>query len=123
MEQELKCGSCIHDDVCHQVAECTCYIPGFTCDEYVPRTSGKITININNKIQVKLTDFGKSILDEEVYRLKQVSGAPDNYIPYETDDNGYTEFQMWQFINIFGDYLYNGAIQVIESNEILVEVE
>lgn len=63
MEQELKCDSCIHDDVCHQVAECTCYIPGFTCDEYVPRTSGKITININNKIQVKLTNFGKSILD------------------------------------------------------------
>ncbi len=122
MEQELKCDSCIHDDVCHQVAECTCYIPGFTCDEYTPRTSGKITININNKIQVKLTDFGKSILDEEIYRLKQVSGVPDNYTLYETNDNGYTEFQLWQFINIFGDYLYNGAIPVIENNEILVEV-
>lgn len=122
MEQELKCDSCIHDDVCHQVAECTCYIPGFTCDEYTPRTSGKATININNKIQVKLTDFGKSILDEEVYRLKQASGVPDNYTPYETDDNGYTEFQLWQFINIFSDYLYNGAIQVIENNDMLVEV-
>ena len=81
-----------------------------------------ISININNKIKVKLTRFGKSILDKEVCRLKQVSEAPDNYTPYETDDNGYTEFQLWQVMNIFGDYLYNGAIQVIEHNEILVEV-
>lgn len=82
-----------------------------------------ISININNKIKVKLTRFGKSILDKEVCRLKQVSGAPDNYTPYETDDNGYTEFQLWQFMNIFGDYLYNGAIQVIEDNEILMRVD
>lgn len=79
-----------------------------------------ISININNKIKVKLTDFGKSTLDKEVNKLKQISGAPDNYTPYETDDNGYTEFQLWQFMNIFGDYLYNGAIQVIENNKILV---
>ena len=82
-----------------------------------------IAININSKVKVKLTDFGKSILDKEVNKLKQISGAPDNYTPYETDDNGYTEFQLWQFINIFGDYVYNGAIQVIEDNEILVRVD
>lgn len=82
-----------------------------------------ISININNKIKVKLTGFGKSILDKEVNKLKQLSGVPDNYNPYETDDNGYTEFQLWQFMNIFGDHLYNGAIQVIENNEILVEVD
>lgn len=80
-----------------------------------------IAININNKIKVKLTDFGKSILDKEVNKLKQISEAPDNYTPYETDDNGYTEFQLWQFMSIFGDSLYNGNRQIIENNEILVE--
>lgn len=74
-----------------------------------------IAININNKVKVKLTDFGKSILDKEIHRLKQTYEVPDNYIPYETDDNGYTEFQLWQFMNIFGNYLYNGATQVIEK--------
>jgi hypothetical protein len=123
MDQELKCNSCIHDDVCYQVSECLCYIPGFTCNEYIPRTSGKIAININNGIKVKLTDFGRSILDKEVDRLKQVSGVSDNYTPYETDDSGYTEFQLWQFMNFFGEYLYNGATQVIENNEILVKVD
>lgn len=82
-----------------------------------------ISININNKIKVKLTDFGKSILDKEVNKLKQISGAPDNYTPYKTDNNGYIEFQLWQFMNIFGSSLYNGAIQVIENNEMLVEVD
>lgn len=101
MEQKLKCDSCIHDQVCHQVAECTCYIPGFTCNEYIPRTSGTIAININNEIKVKLTDFGRSILDKEIYRLNQAFGLSDNYTPYETDDSGYTEFQLWQFMNIF----------------------
>ena len=55
-------------------------------------------------------------------RLNRVFGLPDNYTPYETDDNGYTEFQLWQFMNFFGEYLYNGATQVIEDNEILVTV-
>lgn len=119
---DLICSDCMHNEVCHQVAECTCYLPNFTCDECIPISSRKITININNKIKVKLTDFGESVLDKAVCRFKQVSGALNNYTPYETDDNGYTEFQLWQFINIFGDYLYNGAINVIENNEMVVEV-
>lgn len=76
-------------------------------------------VNLNDDIKVKLTDFGKEIfykkLDEFDKRL--VSSAL-----LEEDENGWTKFQLWEFMNIYGKYLYNGATKLpIEGTQVFIE--
>jgi len=81
--------------------------------------------NINDQIKVKLTDLGKSILDEYVAKqLEKVSylNLPKDYTPYKTDSRGYTKFSIWEFTNIFGGHFWNGGPQLIENNEIIFNV-
>ena len=78
--------------------------------------------NINDFIKVKLTEHGKSILDKYVSeQLEKVSylHLPRDYTPYPTDCTGYIKFTLWEFMNIFGSYFWNGSIPVIEHNEII----
>lgn len=81
------------------------------------------TYNINNKIKVKLTERGKAILENEVADtmnlLKIFKFTSDDYFPYPEDVDGYTEFQLWNFIRIFGNYFYVGCPLIIEGNEIV----
>lgn len=78
--------------------------------------------NINNNIKVKLTERGKAILEHEVADtiniLKNLNFS-DDYFPYPEDTNGYTEFQLWNFMRIFGNYFYIGCPPIIEKNEII----
>ena len=65
--------------------------------------------NINDKVVVALTEFGKQRLIGDartIYRL----------------DNGKYSFQLWELMSIFGDYMYNGAEQIFIKNEIELEV-
>lgn len=80
-----------------------------------------LNMNINNKIKVKLTDYGNSILKKDVTNtLSMLKGFnyPD-YSPYHTDEDGYTEFTLWDFMRIFGSYFLLGCQQIIEENEII----
>lgn len=80
------------------------------------------TYNINDKIKVKLTKRGKAILKNEVAdtmnMLKNLNFS-DDYFPYPEDEDGYTEFQLWNFMRIFGSYFYIGSLLIIEKNEII----
>lgn len=77
--------------------------------------------NINDKIKVKLTEHGRSIMEKDVTdtlgRLKGFNIS--DYSPYHTDDKGYTEFQLWNFMRIFGPHFWNGCPQILENNEII----
>lgn len=77
--------------------------------------------NVNDKIKVKLTEYGKSILEHEVVNtmtmLKNLRF--DDYFPYPEDENGYTEFQLWNFMRLFGSYFHIGCPLIIERNEII----
>ena len=69
--------------------------------------------NINDYVKVKLTEKGKYIYyhqfdDMNVDILKR-GGKPLNPIELKYDDEGYTEFQMWHLMEIFGKYLFNGC--------------
>lgn len=77
--------------------------------------------NINDEIKVKLTEHGRSILDKDVTNtLGMLKGFNiSDYSPYHTDDEGYTEFQLWDFMRIFGPHFWNGCPQIIENNEII----
>lgn len=80
------------------------------------------TYNINDKIKVKLTERGKAILENEVantMNMLKILNFSDDYFPYPEDEDGYTEFQLWDFIRIFGSYFHVGYLPVIEENEII----
>lgn len=77
--------------------------------------------NINDKIKVKLTEHGRSILEKDVTNtLSMLNGFNyQDYSPYHTDEEGYTEFTLWDFMRIFGSHFQMGCQQIIEKNEII----
>lgn len=81
----------------------------------------KFRYNINDRIKVKLTEHGKAILRRDVIdtmsALKNLRA--DSYSFYLEDEEGYIEFQLWDFMRIFGSYFWNGCPQIIEKNEII----
>lgn len=64
--------------------------------------------NINNYVKVKLTNNGRLILKEQ------------NINPSEED--GWTKFQLWDLMSIFGPYLCNGCDLFFETNIELLNV-
>ena len=76
-------------------------------------------ININQFIKVKLTDYGQQIHIKHYDKyLKSIFPESKN-IPVK-DENGYTKYQLWEFMNIFGAYVFNGEEQIIENNEVYI---
>ena len=79
-----------------------------------------IRINLNEPIKVKLTDWGKEIYYHQYDRTNQIAGreiCKPNF-PKE-DENGYTEFQLWCFIELYGEYIGMTLPNVIEPLEIV----
>lgn len=69
-------------------------------------------VNINSMVKVKLTDVGRKI--HEAY-------FPN--IEIDVDEDGYTKFQVWRLMNIFGQWLTIGGGEHPFDLEILVEVD
>jgi hypothetical protein len=72
--------------------------------------------NVNSNVYVKLTPRGK-----EIYRKfwgEALKGSPiESSSPVlHTDAEGWTEFQMWDLMCIFGSHLYNGCVVPFETN-------
>ena len=80
--------------------------------------------NINDHIKVKLTRLGR-IVHTEHYR-KYLQNMP-HFVPVEwlpdIDDEGFTRYQLHEFMNIFGEYMFVGAEQLFENNLIYFEQE
>lgn len=58
-----------------------------------------ITFNLNDFVLVQLTDSGKAILKQKF---------PTTYQQYQdvADHDGYWKFQAWDFIHLFGPFIY-----------------
>lgn len=77
-------------------------------------------INLNERIKVKLTDYGKEIYYhrfDDVFRQTELSVFKPEFP--KTDEEGYTTFQLWDFIHIYGNYIDMGLPTVIEPLEIV----
>ena len=73
--------------------------------------------NINDYIKVKLTGLGVSIHTEHYLKyLKDCHMFRYAELTPYVDSEGYTKYQLWEFMNIFGEYMYTGSDQVIEKN-------
>ena len=92
------------------------------------------TFNINEPVKVKLTEEGIRILENRHNNLlNQYSDKPEvrkilgEFKTPEVDENGYSSFQLWELMNIFGSYMYNGnpkvpfEMTIAISDEYLVE--
>jgi hypothetical protein len=64
--------------------------------------------NLNDDVKVKLTDHGRDLL------------AKKRRLTRQPDEAGYTKFQLWELMNIFGEHFYNGCSIPFEFNRILL---
>lgn len=55
--------------------------------------------NFNDFVKVRLTDYGRDVL---AMKMNSRTSTP------ETDADGYTKFQLWELMNVFGEHLCNG---------------
>ena len=81
-----------------------------------------VKINLNNQIYVKLTKVGEEIYYDYIKKINDYYGREiiDKYAP-DYEDGGYAKFQLWEFMNIYGDYISMGFPNVIEPLDIYVE--
>ena len=74
-------------------------------------------LNLNSIIKVKLTDYGKDIFYHQYDELNIFivgRGGKEIEPRYpDVDENGYSKFQLWDFMNIYGKYMKLAAPEVI----------
>lgn len=77
-------------------------------------------INLNERIKVRLTDLGKDIYYHQFDDLNERAGRCVLKPEYpKTDEDGYTEFQLWVFIELYGKHIGMAKPNVIYLNEIV----
>lgn len=77
-------------------------------------------INLNETIKVKLTPLGAEIYYKQFDELNKQYGKEicKPQMPH-IDKDGYTEFQLWHFIELYGQYIGMCKPNVIEPLDIL----
>ena len=67
--------------------------------------------NVNDYVYVKLTPLG-----EEIY-FKHYEWMKDKFVIElpKSEIDGYCKFALWEFMRIFGEYLYNGCPNPFET--------
>lgn len=74
-----------------------------------------IEFNINNYVQIKLTDTGRAILEENHDRLHNlVKGNIPYKLPKE-DADGWSKWQLWRVMEEFGPDIYHGNTPPFET--------
>ena len=75
--------------------------------------------NINEFIKVKLTQKGKLIYLEHQIEIQKRFNRDririDVPLNVEVDDEGFSSFQLWKFMEIFGSHMYCGCEPIIEG--------
>jgi hypothetical protein len=70
----------------------------------------QLSLNINQPVWVKLTPLGRKIYKDYWAELLSTGGyVRDLKPPKLRTKNGYTEFQLWDLMHIYGGHLYLGG--------------
>ena len=85
-------------------------------------------LNLNSIIKVKLTDRGKDVFYHQYDLLNvRIVANGGKIIPPrypDVDDEGYSKFQLWDFMHIYGHTFILGNInEVIKPLDIFIEEE
>lgn len=66
-------------------------------------------MNVNDYIKLKLNQKGLNILRDRHDELRRAVPKYDrNWTPPNTDANGYSRFQLWEAMQIFGPHITMG---------------
>ena len=76
-----------------------------------------MTINVNSMIKVKLTKRGKQV-HIDYYKELLGNSMPNADLTPSIDEEGYTRYQLWTFMRIFGPHFNIGTKPLIQNNEI-----
>ena len=81
-------------------------------------------LNLNDRIKVKLTPLGAEIYyhqyDEVNKRIKENGGTELEPIMPQIDKDRYTEFQLWHFVELYGEHTGMCKKKVIEPLDIVI---
>lgn len=81
-------------------------------------------VNLNQNIKVKLSDLGKEIYyhqyDEVNEKIKRFGCKPIKPTMPKVDAEGYTQFHMWRFMNLYGEYMTIFGEQVLETLDVII---
>lgn len=74
-----------------------------------------VPFNINENVRVRLKDRGHAILkarhDDLLRRWPQAS----DYVPPKVDADGWSQFQLWSLMEIFGPHMFLGGDPPFET--------
>lgn len=87
-------------------------------------------MNINDDVRVKLTDDGWRMLEEHFQEGERILPLGADHVQRmiemyrrRTDADGWTTFQLWDLMHIFGPELYMGNMKIpFDRNEIQIPV-
>lgn len=87
---------------------------------WTPAATNEHVINLNEHIKVKLTDYGKEVYYHQFDYINDRYGREvcKPFAP-RVDEDGYTSFQLWEFIHIYGPYIGVGFKKVIDPLDII----
>lgn len=84
-----------------------------------------LKFNINHYVLVKLNDLGyQTLVDEHNSYLDTIPNWKEKSIDdfkKEADEDGYTKFQLWDFMSKFGSDIGMGMEQRFETNVLIHE--
>lgn len=85
------------------------------------KEKNEMEVNLNDWIKVKLNDRGKDIyyhrFDDVIKEYPQYNIKPS--MP-KVDENGYTRFQMWNFMEIYGEHMGMAKLPVLETLNVII---
>jgi hypothetical protein len=86
-----------------------------------------VKVNINEYVKVKLNPNGIKVLEDERNELNRRIEARGGkgfgpYVP-QVDEEGYTKFQLWHLMRIFGSHVDMGFEPVFETEILLLKAE
>lgn len=79
-------------------------------------------LNLNDEIKVKLTEHGKDIYYHQYEQLNTAFGREICKPSYpKVDEDGYTTFNLWCFMELYGAHLDMGLPNIIEPLDIIFD--
>ena len=77
--------------------------------------------NLNYHVRVKLTDYGKDIYYHQYDKINaECPGLLLKPSYPEVDENGFSVFQLWRFMELYGPHIYMAARPVLEDLSIYI---
>lgn len=81
-----------------------------------------VRINLNETVKVKLTDLGRDIFYHRYDEINKAYGREICKPSYpKEDENGYSEFHLWEFIQLYGTHIGMAKPNVINPLEIIYD--